>query len=116
MRHRFIPAGLAASGAVLLLTSTAMAATPAWTVVPSVNPSATANVLNAVSARTATDAWAVGQFQATGDDAGLQILAERWDGTSWRQVPTPSIVRQDERPLGVSPSGPNHASALGNTN
>jgi hypothetical protein len=116
VRHRLIPAALAASGSVLLLASTATAATPAWVTVPSVNPSAAANVLDAVSARTATDAWAVGQFQAAGDDAGLQILAERWNGTSWQQVPTPNIVRQDERLLGVSASGPNDAWAVGNTN
>jgi hypothetical protein len=116
MRHRLIPAALAASGAVLLLASTALAATPTWVTVPSVNPSATTNFLNAVAARTASDAWAVGQFQATGDDAGLQILAERWNGTSWQQVPTPNIVQQDERLLGVSASGPSDAWAVGNTN
>jgi hypothetical protein len=91
-----------------------MAATPTWTVVPSVNPSAT--TLNAVSARTATDAWAVGQFPGAGDDAGLQIFAERWNGTQWQQTPTTNIVRQDERLLGVSASGPNDAWAVGNTN
>ena len=58
----------------------AMAAAPPWTVVPSISPSAT--TLNDVSARTATDAWAVGQFQGTGDDAGLQILAERWGAST----------------------------------
>ena len=110
MRHRLIPAALATGASLALLAGTAMAATPTWTVVPGVN------VLNAVSARTATDAWAVGQFQATGDDAGLQILAERWNGTQWQQVPTPNIVRQDERLLGVSASGPNDAWAVGNTN
>jgi hypothetical protein len=91
-----------------------MAATPASMVVPSVSPSAT--TLNAVSARTATDAWAVGQVQGAGDDAGLQIFAERWNGTQWQQVPTPNIVRQDERLLGVSASGPDDAWAVGNTN
>jgi len=110
MRHRLIPAALAAGASLALLAGPAMAATPTWTVVPGVN------LLNAVSARTATDAWAVGQFQATGDDAGLQILAERWNGTQWQQVPTPNIVRQDERLLGVSASGPNDAWAVGNTN
>jgi hypothetical protein len=58
MRHRLIPAALAAGASLALLADTATAATPTWTVVPSVNPTAT--TLNAVSARTATDAWAVG--------------------------------------------------------
>jgi hypothetical protein len=114
MRHRLIPAALAAGASLALLAGTAMAATPAWTVVPSVNPSAT--TLNAVSARTATDAWAVGQFPGAGEDAGSQIFAERWNGTQWQQAPTSNIVRQDERLLGVSASGPDDAWAVGNTN
>jgi hypothetical protein len=100
MRHRLIPAALAAGASLVLLGGTAVAATPTWTVVPSVNPSAT--TLNAVSARTSTDAWAVGQFPGAGDDAGAQIFAERWNGTQWQQTPTTNIVRQDERLLGVS--------------
>ena len=114
MRHRLMPSALATGASLALLAGTAMAATPTWTVVSSVNPSAT--TLNAVSARTATDAWAVGQSQGAGDDAGLQIFAERWNGTQWQQVATPNIVRQDERLLGVSASGPNDAWAVGNTN
>ena len=114
MRHRLIPPALAAGAALALLAGTAMAATPTWTVVPSVNPSAT--TLNDVSARTATDAWAVGQFPGAGEDAGSQIFAERWNGTQWQQAPTTNIVRQDERLLGVSASGPDDAWAVGNTN
>ena len=114
MRHRLIPVALAAGASLALLAGTAMAATPAWTVVPSVNPSAT--TLNAVFARTATDAWAVGQFPGVGDDAGSQIFAEHWNGTQWQQAPTTNIVRQDERLLGVSASGPDDAWAVGNTN
>ena len=114
MRHRLILAALAAGGSLALLAGTAMAAPAPWTVVPSVNPSAT--TLNAVFARTATDAWAVGQFPGVGDDAGAQIFAERWNGTQWQQTPTTNIVRQDERLFGVSASGPNDAWAVGNTN
>src|SRR5215475_7592221 len=114
MRHRFIPAALAAGASLTLLAGTAMAATPTWTVVPSVNPSVT--TLNAVSARTATDAWAVGQFPGVGDDAGSKIFAERWNGTQWQQTPTTNIVRVNERLLGVSASGPNDAWAVGNMN
>jgi hypothetical protein len=114
MRHRFIPAALAAGASLTLLAGTAMAATPTWTVVPSVNPSVT--TLNAVFARTATDAWAVGQFPGAGEDAGAQIFAERWNGTQWQQTPTTNIVRVNERLLGVSASGPDDAWAVGNTN
>ena len=41
MRHRLIIAAAAAGGSLVLLAGTALAATPTWTVVPSVNPSAT---------------------------------------------------------------------------
>src|ERR1700748_1212417 len=98
MRHRLIPAALAAGASLALLAGTAMAATPTWTVVPSVNPSAT--TLNAVSARTATDAWAVGQVPGAREDAGSQIFAERWNGTQWPHVPTTNIVPRDEPLLG----------------
>src|SRR5215472_5955939 len=114
MRHRLFLAALGAGGLLALLAGTAVAAPAPWTVVPSVNPSAT--TVNAVSARTATDAWAVGQFPGAGDDAGAQIFAERWNGTQWQQTPTTNIVRQDERLLGVSASGPDDAWAVGNTN
>lgn len=53
MRHRLIPAALAAGASLALLAGTAMAATPTWTVVPSVNPSAT--TLNATLAATDPD-------------------------------------------------------------
>src|ERR1700760_3419113 len=100
MRHRLIPAALAAGASLALLAGTAMAATPTWTVVPSVNPSAT--TLNAVSARTATDAWAVGQFPGAGEDAGSQIFAERWNGTQWQQGPPDKTARPEQGAAGVS--------------
>lgn len=45
---------------------------------------------------------------------GLARPARRRNGTLWQQVPTPNIVRQDERLIGVSASGPNDAWAVGN--
>ena len=57
MRHRLILAALAAGGSLALLAGTATAASAPWTVVPSVNPSAT--TLNAVFARTAQASVAV---------------------------------------------------------
>lgn len=47
-----------------------------WTQVPSPNPSTHSNVLNAVSATTPTDAWAVGSYSN-------RTLVLHWDGTSW---------------------------------
>ena len=50
--------------AMLLAWGTAASAAPGWAVVPSVDPSAGTNVLNAVAVRSSSDAWAVGHFTA----------------------------------------------------
>jgi hypothetical protein len=87
---------------VALAWATAAGAAPGWTVVPSVDPSATKNVLNAVAVRSSTDAWAVGQFTAPDqDDDGLNMLTERWNGSSWTQVAAPAVLHQDESLLAV---------------
>jgi hypothetical protein len=108
-----VPLGVAT--AAVLLAGTANAAT-GWVAVPGVDPSATGNFLTAVSARTDTDAWAVGTFANPADDAGLDGLAERWDGTRWQRFPVPSVLHFDEKLLAVGASGPNEAWALGSTN
>jgi len=74
----------AAAGAAQQAT---LAANQAW-LVQGVNPSSTYNVLNGVSADSATDAWAVGSYHTT---AGVDdTLIEQWNGTAWTQVPSPS--------------------------
>jgi hypothetical protein len=59
-----------------------------WSLVPSPNGPKPSNVLSAVSID-ATGAWAVG---ASYDDLTVQYrtLTERWDGTKWAVVPSPS--------------------------
>jgi hypothetical protein len=110
--------GPALAGA-LALAGPATAAT-GWTVVPSVDPSTKpvsfANQLNAVAARTAGDAWAVGTYAGNGRHDGQVMLAERWNGTAWAQVPTPNVTRFDERLLAVGASAANDAWAVGSTN
>jgi hypothetical protein len=59
-----------------------------WSVVPSPNAGTQDNQLNAVTAVTATDVWAVGKFAATSNGVP-QTLIEHWDGTSWSVVPSP---------------------------
>jgi hypothetical protein len=54
-----------------------------WSVMTSASPGTVANQLNAVSASSPSDAWAVGQ-SANG------TLAEQWDGTQWRAAYTPN--------------------------
>lgn len=64
----------------------AAVASSGWTVVPSVNPPGD-DVLTAVAATSAQDAWAVG-----GANLGFapQTLIEHWNGTSWSVVASPS--------------------------
>ena len=71
-----------AAGAVLL--GAVPAAASGWTVVAS--PPSDGGFFNAVSARTDTDAWAVGDLSAT------TPLTARWNGTSWAQVPGPTVT------------------------
>jgi hypothetical protein len=107
---------LTAAGAAIILASPAFAA-PAWVITPTVNPSplkeAFSNQFNAVSARTSTDAWAVGNFLGPNDDDGQVMLAEHWNGTAWSQVPTPNVVRFDEKLNAVSAATANDVWAVG---
>src|SRR4249919_4088864 len=110
---------LPAVGAAIALAGPAFAA-PAWVITPTVNPSpqkvAFSNVLNAVGARASTDAWAVGNFLGPNDDDGQVMLAEHWNGTAWSQVPTPNVVRFDEKLNAVSAAAANDVWAVGSTN
>lgn len=83
-----------AAGAVLLGAVPAAAssstgtsgrtAAAGWAVVPS--PPSDGGFFNAVSARTDTDAWAVGDLSAT------TPLTARWNGTAWSQVTGPTVT------------------------
>jgi hypothetical protein len=48
--------------------------------------------LDAVAAISATNVWAVGSFGQS--RFGPKLLAEHWNGASWRQVPVPSPTRR----------------------
>jgi hypothetical protein len=106
---------LGAAAVAVLIAGTASAAT-GWATVPTVDPSATGNTLTAVSARTSTDAWAVGYFANPADDAGRDGLAEHWNGQQWQRVPVPSTLHFDEKLLAVGGSGANDVWAVGSTN
>ena len=72
MRGSGLATIVTAAGAVLL--GAVPAAAPGWMVVPS--PPSDGGFFNAVSARTDTDAWAVGDLSAT------TPLTARWNGTA----------------------------------
>ncbi|WP_026422130.1 hypothetical protein [Actinokineospora inagensis] len=73
--------------------------------VPATNPSSSAN-LNAISATSATDVWAVGAV-------GSQALAEHWNGTAWTIVPTPTVSGKSTVLKGVKAIAPNNAWFIG---
>jgi hypothetical protein len=58
-----------------------------WVISQSPNPGYYGNILHGLSARTASDVWAVG-VQAT--QSSNDTLAMHWNGTSWTVVPTPN--------------------------
>ncbi|MFD0634256.1 hypothetical protein [Catenulispora yoronensis] len=75
--------------AAALLASTASAATTPWTVVPSADAGTAAdNVLHGVAMLGASDGFAVGGFAPSG--SGIQATIQRWNGTAWTLMPTPS--------------------------
>jgi hypothetical protein len=61
----------------------------AWTQIPSPNPSPGFNELFAVSADSATDAWAVGDFRDISTDHLIPLILH-WDGDAWSQVSSPN--------------------------
>jgi len=76
----------------------------AWSQVKSPNPSqvsagAGANGLSGVSARSGSDAWAIGGYDSNGRPATLIL---HWDGTAWTQVPSPNVPNHDFSLDGVS--------------
>ncbi|HEV8172348.1 MAG TPA: hypothetical protein VGP91_01750 [Actinoplanes sp.] len=113
---RRIPIVLAASAAALVVTASPAAAAPTWTVSPSVNPVPTDNRLTAVTARTAQDAWAVGFYTGPLRHNGRIMLAEHWDGSTWKQSPTPNVQFFDEKLLAVGAAAANDVWAVGSTN
>src|SRR5947208_3358535 len=104
-------AGAAAAAALAAAPTAAGAAS--WTIVSSPNVNAGNNLLNGVSARSTTDAWAVGSTCCAFDDSGLGSLAMRWNGTRWSIVPSPDTKFNDDVLNGVAQISANDAWAVG---
>jgi hypothetical protein len=60
----------------------------AWDVIPSPSNRDAASYLNAISASSPTDVWAVGAQNIGG---ATNILTQHWDGTTWTIVPGPQF-------------------------
>lgn len=61
---------------------------PDWSLTPDSNPGTQSNALEDVAAISATEFWAVGSSANSGEPA--RTLIQRWDGSLWNQVPSPS--------------------------
>jgi hypothetical protein len=86
-----------------------------WTQVPSPSPGPNFNMLSAVSARSSTDVWAVGNYNPSSASRGQrETLILHWDGSRWSQVPSPSPGPRKSFLSGVTATSRNDAWAVGN--
>src|SRR5437870_1586106 len=92
IRRALLVAVVASCISATVVTSSSLAgprtSCGSWSVVPSPNVGTRPNFLYAVSALSDTDVWAVGRVS---DSFTGRTLAEHWDGTSWKVVPTPRL-------------------------
>jgi len=80
---RTLTAVAIAAAGLVAVTATPAAAAPSWSIVSSPSPAGpTHDELDGVVCTSATNCLAVGH-------AGWLTLGERWNGSSWSQVPTP---------------------------
>ena len=103
-------AALAAAVAALCAPGTASSA---FSVVASPNAFSGNNLLNGVSASSATDAWAVGSLCCSIKNSGTGALMERWDGSKWTAVLGPDARFLDEVLNAVADITPSYAWAVG---
>ncbi len=84
-----------------------------WSIVPSANvPGAAQNTLLGIRAFSANDAWAVGSHNVPGT-LNFDTLIERWNGTSWSIVPSPSPAAFENRLTDVDGVSSNDLWAVG---
>src|SRR5262249_61154849 len=82
-----------------------------WQKVSSPSPGLNYNFLSGAAATSASNAWAVGSYDSgTGRNAGL---IERWNGTSWKQVPSPNPGSVNNDLFGVAATSATSAWAVG---
>jgi hypothetical protein len=91
------PTGAPAPGA-----SASLSHSNAWQLVPSPSIGTLDNNLAAVSAASAQDAWAVGNFYRPGNPEVLQTLGLHWNGSDWTAYPLPDVGPNENTLLGVS--------------
>jgi hypothetical protein len=85
----------------------------AWAVVPMQQPGTNTPTISAVTAISATDAWAVGEDIGATSAPGGSTLIEQWNGAKWSIVPSPT-PGADPGLTGVAARGSSDVYAVGN--
>jgi len=85
----------------------------AWVVVPMQQPGTNTPTIGAVTAVSATNAWAVGEDIGATSAIGGSTLIEHWNGASWSIVPSPT-PGADPGLTGVAARGTGDVYAVGN--
>ena len=85
----------------------------AWAVVPMQQPGTNTPTIGAVTAISATNAWAVGEDIGATSAIGGSTLIEHYNGTSWSIVPSPT-PGADPGLTGVAARGSGDVYAVGN--
>jgi hypothetical protein len=85
----------------------------AWAVVPMQQPGTNTPTISAVTAISATNAWAVGEDIGATSAIGGSTLIEHWNGTSWSIVPSPTPGANPGL-TGVAARGSGDVYAVGN--
>jgi hypothetical protein len=83
-----------------------------WSIVPSPNRGSDFNRLNAVSAASASDVWAVGLARRA-PSAQYRTLIERFDGTAWHLAASPSVGSSTNELNAVDAESSNDVWAVG---
>ena len=84
-----------------------------WSIVPSPSPDTQLNELRGVAALSANDVWAVGYRGGTQNETPLETLILHWDGTRWRQVPSPNVPVGANQLSGITAISANDIWAVG---
>src|SRR5262245_10821484 len=112
---RALAASLVTAALVAAPGGTASAAScEVWTGVPPPNPGAAENVFGGVTAPGPCNVWAVGFYRDVNDGQVLS-LAEHWNGSAWKVVPTPSPDTDINFLRAVSAASPGDVWAVGFT-
>ncbi len=85
----------------------------AWTLISSPNVGSLGSSLQAVSAASSQDVWAVGVVQTSDNVNGNRTLIEHWNGNAWSVVPSPNPSNEGDNLTGVAALSATNAWAVG---